>query len=169
MILGVLSDTHGNHRLMFEVADLMRDTLEVTTLFHLGDDYDDAEQLAYAGYDVRKVPGLWCSEYHDGRIPNCLLEEFDGVTVAAAHADKDLRARERAAATVLTGHTHQPRIEKLGRSLYVNPGHLKSEKSRDCRPSFATIAIDETHVRAAIHRLDAKVRLTKTVLRSELG
>ena len=94
MVLGVMSDTHGNRKLMHQVADLMTDQLKVQLILHLGDDYPDAQELALSGRPVRMVPGLWCDAYHNARIPKRIVEDFDGLKVAMAHADKDLRFTE---------------------------------------------------------------------------
>ena len=169
MTLGVMSDTHGNVALMHSVADTMVERFGAGVIFHLGDDYADAEQLVLAGHDVRLVPGLWCPEYHDGRIPKRLSEVFDGLAVACAHAEKDLRHTERRAAIVLTGHTHVAAIQTEGRSLYVNPGHLRSSTSRGEAPSYAIIDIGPERVSATIRELNGHVRTACSVERSHLS
>ena len=170
MVLGVLSDTHGNSRLMHEAADAMTNRFHAETLFHLGDDYRDAQELLMAGYNVRCTPGLWCPEYQDSRIPKRLIEVFNGVSVACAHADKDLRHTERAAAIILTGHTHVARIELLGRSLYVNPGHLKSLMSRNEPASYAIVEIGPEGVRATIREVAShSVRFETRIPRTQLA
>jgi len=170
MILGVLSDTHGNRTLMHQAARELTGTLGATLLFHLGDDYADGRELSLSGYTVRQVPGLWCAEYHDSRIPKRLAEDMDGITVACAHADKDLRAPERAAGIVLVGHTHEARIMQLGRSLYVNPGHLKTLVSRGERASFAFVEIRPAEVCARIYDVESlQMRFEVCVDRDRLG
>lgn len=169
MILGVMSDTHGNRSLMHQVAHAMEAQFGVQVIFHLGDDYADAEELALAGRHVRMVPGLWCPGYHDGRIPTRLLEEFNGLTVACAHAEKDLRHTERAAAIILTGHTHQAAVTPLGRSLYVNPGHLKTKVSRGERASYALVDIGPDEVRASIRELWGAARMEVAIQRANLA
>lgn len=165
-----MGDTHRNSRLMHEAADAMVNRFNAETLFHLGDDYRDAQELLMAGYTVRRVPGLWCPEYQDGRIPKRLVEAFDGVSVACAHAEKDLRHTERAAAIILTGHTHVARMALLGRSLYVNPGHLKSLKSRNEPASYAVIEIGPEEVRATIHEVAShSVRFETRIPRTQLA
>lgn len=151
MIAGVLSDSHGNLELMLEVAATMTSQQGAELIFHLGDDFADAVFLERNGYPIRKVPGLWCPEYRDTRVPKRLVEQIEGVTVACAHADKDLRAVDRAADVVLTGHTHAPRVELLGRTLYVNPGHVKGLQSRGHGASYAMLTIERGHVRAVVH------------------
>ena len=169
MVLGIISDTHGNRALMHDVVNRLEQELGAQVIYHLGDDYDDAQELVDFAHEVRAVPGLWCPQYHDSRIPKRLFDTWGGVTVAACHADKDLTAKERAAAVVLTGHTHEPLLEKIGRSFYVNPGHLKGGTSRGSDSTFATVNICDDAVRGALHELDGSVRSELTVSRAELA
>ena len=170
MILGAMSDTHGNRKLMHRVADEMRDRFRTDVIYHLGDDFRDGEELDFAGHRVRRVPGLWCPEYHQPRVLKRLLDEVDGLRVACVHAEKDLRAVDRAAEIVLFGHTHTAEIVKLGRTLYVNPGHLKAPVSRGERASFAIVEIGPEEVRAAIHEASGGIRREiLKVNRTELG
>jgi len=155
---------------MHEAADAMVNRFHAEMLFHLGDDYRDAEELVMAGYSVRRVPGLWCPEYHDSRIPKRLIEVFDGITVACAHADKDLRHVERAAAIILTGHTHRAEIALLGRSLYVNPGHLKSRVNQGKPSSYAVVEIGPDEVYSSIYETAShSLRHETRMPRSQLG
>jgi len=170
MILGVMSDTHGNRRLMHRVATDLTARFGAEILYHLGDDYEDALALEELGYAVRMVPGLWCPEYHDARVPNRRMDDVGGLTVACAHADKDLRHPERAAAVILTGHTHEAGLALLGRSLYVNPGHLKARVSRGEPASFAVVEIDASEIHAAIYQaVRGVVRDEITVDRARLA
>lgn len=170
MIIGVMSDTHGNSRLMQHVAAEMVQRFEAGLIFHLGDDYADSEELILSGYPVRRVPGLWCAEYHDARIPNRIIDAVDGLQVSCAHAEKDLRGVERAAAIVLTGHTHVPNVSVLARSLYVNPGHLKSAVNRNQQATYAIIEIGPEEVCAAIRdAMTGSVLWDKRLGRAEIG
>jgi len=78
VIIGVISDTHGNRTLMHAVADRIRATERADFIIHLGDNYSDAEELADAGHAVRMVPGLQCDAYHDHLVPIVIDEAFDG-------------------------------------------------------------------------------------------
>ena len=170
MIIGIISDTHGNRKLMHQVADWMKAKHGAELIIHVGDDYPDAKELALAGHNVRMVPGLWCEEYHNGRIPKRIVIPCDGITISAAHAEKDLGATELAASIVLTGHTHVAKIERLGRSVHVNPGHLKHPKlDRGQRPSYAIIVTALDSVAIAIHELDGGVRASQSFSRAELA
>ena len=155
---------------MHRIADEMRDRFRTDIIYHLGDDFSDAEELDFAGHMVRRVPGLWCEEYREPRIPNRLLDDLDGLRVACVHAEKDLRSVERAAQIILLGHTHTAQLIKLGRSLYVNPGHLKAPISRGQRASFAIIEIGPEAILVSIHEAAGGTpRQTLTVTRAALG
>ena len=45
MTIGVMSDTHKNIDLMNKAAGLMADRFAVEKIYHLGDDYEDADGL----------------------------------------------------------------------------------------------------------------------------
>lgn len=170
MIIGVISDTHGNRKLMHQVVDRMNSAHRADLIIHVGDDYPDAQELSLAGHNVRMVPGLWCEEYHDGRTPKRIVIPCDGITISATHAEKDLGAAELAASIVLTGHTHVAKIEKLGQSVHLNPGHLKHPKlDRGQRPSYAIISTEPESVTVAIHELDGGVRTSQSFTRAELA
>ncbi|HOZ48097.1 MAG TPA: metallophosphoesterase family protein [Candidatus Hydrogenedentes bacterium] len=169
MVLGVMSDTHGRRALMHRVADDLEAVHGASLIFHLGDDYTDGQELAEAGHVMRLVPGLWCPEYHDPRVENRRIEDLDGLTIACAHADKDLRLLERPAAILLVGHTHRAAIELRGRALWLNPGHLRGTSNRGEQASYATVAIDAEQVRAAIFEISGTLREERVVPRSRLA
>ena len=94
MILGVLSDTHGNRLLMYRAVDLLIRQLGAEHLIHLGDNWEDYEELDRLGYPVTGVPGLWCHTYHDRSIPKIRVDVFGGLRVAYAHDINVLGAAE---------------------------------------------------------------------------
>jgi hypothetical protein len=138
---------------MFQAVDRLCGEHGAQRFFHLGDDYSDAEELRMAGYAVDAVPGLWCPEYGSGRFSKWLGETLLGLRVAGVHAEKDLRAQERDADTVLCGHTHKPAIERRDKAVYFNPGHLKSERSRGQVASFGLLEITSEAVGLSIWNL----------------
>ncbi len=165
MIIGILSDTHGNHALMLRVAEYAARTLKAELFIHLGDDYGDGQALAWRGYEVRQVPGLWCEEYHDSRVPKRLTEQFEGLTLVAVHAAKDLRAVDRAADIILTGHTHKPCIELVGNTLHMNPGHAARNLDRGEEATFGLLEITPERLYAAVYLVSGKKRCDKTINR----
>ncbi|HNY85734.1 MAG TPA: metallophosphoesterase family protein [Candidatus Hydrogenedentes bacterium] len=159
MILGVMSDTHGNLPLMFRAADLLRDRFGASVLAHLGDDWEDAEALAAAAPEVWAVPGLWCDAFRDWRIPNARRETADGLIVAMAH-DEGTLARESAGAhLLLSGHTHTARIAADGGALRINPGHLRAPRDRGQPASFAVVDLRPDRVVCTICGLDGATLL----------
>lgn len=169
MQIGILSDTHGNRRLMHKTAVRLHEEHQIETFVHLGDDYADAEELQLTGYTVVAVPGLWCPEYANPRVPSRRVEVFDGLEVAMVHADKDLTPRELAAAVILYGHTHVAVAEQRGRSLYLNPGHLKAPRDRGEQASYAVLDISPETVSASIFELDGTLRIAFQAARAELS
>ncbi|HOJ32580.1 MAG TPA: metallophosphoesterase family protein [Candidatus Hydrogenedentes bacterium] len=154
MIIGVMSDTHGNLPLMLSVADVAVRIYHADRFFHLGDDFSDAEVLRDAGYNVTAVPGLWCSEYYHPHIPKRIVEDIDGLTLVAVHAPKDLLPQDYEADLILTGHTHRAKIEWMGKALHVNPGHLKVNDRTGVPPSFAIVRIVPHEIGASLYDLD---------------
>jgi putative phosphoesterase len=158
MNIGVMSDTHGNRQLMHQVADRMLHQHHVELIYHLGDDFSDGQELSMAGARTCLVPGLWCQEYQDWRIPNARIDEYQGVRISCAHADKDLRALERGADIVMSGHTHVAQVRQRGDSIWLNPGHLKSAMDRGEEPSYAVIGISEDGIFVTIYEVDGRMR-----------
>lgn len=169
MILGVMADTHNNHVLMLEAARLLTRALNADRIIHLGDDYEDGTVLAAHGFEVAVVPGLWCPEYQMPQIPKRMVEHLDGLTLVAVHAAKDLRSPDFGASIILTGHTHQARIELIDGTLHVNPGHLKSRESRGEPATVATVALRPHEAQATIHGLNGETIRSLTVPRTELA
>jgi len=169
MRIAVLSDTHGNRKFMFQAAEALAGAHGAGVLFHLGDDYPDAEDLRMAGYEVRAVPGLWCQEYARHSILRRLVEHFDGVSVACAHALEEFSGRERRSDIVLHGHTHKPDIQTRGHSVLFNPGHLKSSRSRGHPASYGLIDIETERLSFFVYRLDGLLLLERIQPREKRG
>jgi len=167
--IGVISDTHGNLKLMHAAADWLLGTGKVELLYHLGDDYTDAVELGYTGARILKVPGLWCAAYRDGRTAKVLINEHAGVGIACCHADEDITPLMRASDIVMTGHTHVAFAERRGGTIYMNPGHLKSKLDRGQLPSFAVIDIQPKSIDVRIHELTGALRLERQFSRETKG
>ena len=55
---------------------------------------------------------------------------------------------------VLTGHTHQPQIKKVGQTLWVNPGCVCGWTGLDAKPTTPSVAtVDLTSLTAQLHQL----------------
>ncbi|MBU2546890.1 MAG: YfcE family phosphodiesterase [Proteobacteria bacterium] len=165
MIFAVVSDTHGHGDNVDRLAERLT-RAGVRRVVHLGDDYDDAESLMAAGFEVVRVPGVFSDYYRAPEIPNRLLCEIGGLTVLLTHTDAPhkndtpddedpavIASREKPD-LVLFGHTHLPAVETREGGLWVNPGHLKSEDKKGVPPSYALIDTDARPFGVRILALD---------------
>ncbi len=162
MLVGVVSDTHGNIQGMRQLAEVLK-AKGVSTLLHVGDDYRDLETLSQAGLKVIGVPGVYCREYQNPEIPNRLVVELNGVKLLLTHTesrhkhdqtgDPDPETMARGVQIVLFGHTHAPTLEERQGVLWLNPGHLKDRPDRGHAPTFALLALSPAEARVEIRRL----------------
>ncbi|NLN93892.1 MAG: hypothetical protein GX130_11375 [Candidatus Hydrogenedens sp.] len=169
MILGVMSDTHGNTRLMLRAADQMRNDHDARWLIHLGDNWEDQEWLSMAGYPARGVPGLWCPEYGSRRVPRRRIDDFSGMQIAYAHTVEDLPAVDPAIELLLAGHTHRACICMREGIPLLNPGHLKNMRDRGCDASYGIVAIEADCFHLALYLLNGDCVDEKTFRRRDVG
>ena len=169
MILGVMSDTHGNTPMMFSAAHRMVEDHRADVLIHLGDDYCDGELLRGFAPRVLYVPGLWCPEYRRKTVEKGFTLVFNGISVSAAHTFEDIPAKGWRYGIVLTGHTHHAVIERDGRLVHINPGHLKALTNRGERAAYAIIEIGDAEVHAALHEYDGTVRSETRIPKADIA
>jgi putative phosphoesterase len=168
VIFGIMSDTHGRVQRMHRVADAMTAQHGAASIYHLGDDYPDAEQLRWAGHEVHAVPGLWCDEYRNGRVSKRLVETIGWLTVSCVHAEQDLGPREKEAHLVLFGHTHEAEVRRVGRSVWMNPGHLKAGHDRGEPASYGIAELNDEKLTLCIYELYGVLRERHEFSREEL-
>jgi len=167
--LGIVSDSHGNRKLLFQAVDRLTEQYQAEVLLHLGDDYEDAIEIKHAGYDVWMVPGLWCSAYRSIKVPNTLLQVFEGISIGCAHTPEEVMGLRNKAVILLHGHTHTPKITVDKRGIVMNPGHLKAARDRGSPASFGLIDIQSEAVDLCIFTLDGGVVDQCTVKRAILA
>jgi putative phosphoesterase len=152
MIIGVMSDSHGNLDYMQRAANFMVREFAVKAIIHLGDDYDDALKLDAKGVPLYAVPGMFEKTWRDDRVPHRLIKEFGGIVFLLSHTptkdkhDKsgDLNPEKAftkyGAEVLLHGHTHKYQCLQLNDGLVVIcPGHVKGAMDRDAPPTFAIV------------------------------
>lgn len=166
MILGVMSDTHGNTPLMLQAADRLCSEHGAEHLIHLGDNWEDQEWLYMSGYPVSGVPGLWCPEYRSRRIPKSRVDTFAGMQIAYAHDIQDLPPLPPSLELLLSGHTHRACIGRIEECSYMNPGHLKRLQDRGQPASYGLIVIEPQVMHLSLHYLDGKCFEQKSVNRN---
>ncbi|MFZ2087053.1 MAG: metallophosphoesterase family protein [Desulfobaccales bacterium] len=172
MIMGVVSDTHGNREGMLLLAERLK-SMGIQTLLHLGDDYRDIGTLAQTGLEVLGVPGLYCPEYLDPTIPNRQIVELGGLKFLLSHTetrssyddpeDLDPEMACYAVDAVLFGHSHTPVVSERQGVIWINPGHLRDRTDRGSPPSFALLHISPTELKVQVYLLaDGRSYLDKT-------
>ena len=140
----VLSDSHG------AVAPMVR-AVELTDpdqIFHLGDCWRDGERLhdRFPDIPMEQVPGNCDFLSHE---PAERLLELRGKRILLCHGHTygvkqslttaGFAAEEQQLDLFLFGHTHQPLVDRRGKTLFLNPGSIGSH----LRPSYALVIIED--------------------------
>ncbi len=85
--IGVVSDTHANLDLLERARELLIEAFDVGRVYHLGDNFSDAEAMMSWGVEVLRVPGLACRAYRSDGVPRVLRDEVAGRTHLLAHSE----------------------------------------------------------------------------------
>lgn len=147
MILGIMSDSHGDLAAVKRAADFAG---EADLWLHAGDLCPDAEFLArYSGKRVISVAGncdglaaaskadeffevegkkIWLTHGHQARVKLGLGQLVDW----AGHYEADL---------VVYGHTHIADISSCGKLQILNPGSVS--RPYHTKPSFLKVRIEK--------------------------
>jgi len=152
MILGVMSDSHGNLDYMQRACDLMLERFHCEAIVHLGDDYSDSQKLDSKGKPIYAVPGMYEAAWNDDRISHRLIKEFGGIVFMLSHTatrDKHDKAgdinpgralKKYGAQVLMHGHTHKfGAMKAVDGLIVINPGHIKSDSDRGAMPTFAVV------------------------------
>ena len=119
-MIGLISDTHGLLR-----PEAVAALQGASQIIHAGDAgapevLDALRAIAPVSVVRGNVDrGDWAQA-----LPATLIVEADGVLLYCLHdlGDLDLDPASAGFAAVISGHSHQPRIERRGGVLYINPG-----------------------------------------------
>lgn len=173
----VISDTHNNLKYQ-ELA--INKVPDANLIIHLGDNYDDAEDLINQGYQVIRVPGVWCPDYSNEAVDNRKIFVIDGWHFFISHTKtsheydlaKDLKPEETLKKNeidvFLYGHTHIPELNKENSIIICNPGHLKSIWEKGYSPSFAVITTSENELKIQIRELLEEKIITEAIFKKEI-
>ena len=149
MIIGIMSDTHGDVRRTAKVIAAMK-SFHPAHIVHCGDigSYAVLTELA-AGFIHPETP-VTCvlgnvDIYNDDLMsswPHIRIEgrraqlELDGKKIAVIHGDDYVRLRGAIESGefdyVFTGHTHTRSDEKEGRTRVINPGAINRTSEPGC-------------------------------------
>lgn len=153
MLIGILSDTHGDLRRVEECLDLMQN---VELLLHAGDFYEDAQKIGLgAGLKVVAVTGN-CDYMVKGPSEEMLAVGSKRIYLTHGHLYRVkhdialLVQRSKALGVDVTvfGHTHYPTVFKRDGMLFVNPGSPHSPRGGN--PSCAVLDVSRMGIKASI-------------------
>ena len=136
--IAVLSDTHG--KLPLSAVVQMADADEI---WHLGDvtEPHTLAPLMSLGKPLRIIRGN-CDECPDW--PHHLIIKESGLRIMLEHIPPS--SAPPGIDILLHGHTHIPRHERVGKTIFLNPGSTSRPKGGSA-PSWAWLELDETGYR----------------------
>ena len=150
MIVGVISDTHG--QLRREAAEALRG---VDRILHAGDVGDPAILDALARIaPITAIRGNVDTESWAQILPETEVVEVGGVSIYILHdlGRLDLKPEAAGIGVVVYGHSHQPKIEEKSGVLYFNPGSAGPRRFK-LPVSVGKLVIKGGKVRGEIIRL----------------
>lgn len=120
MLIGIISDTHG--LLRPEALAALHGTDHIVHAGDVGDPaiLDTLRAIAPLTAIRGNIDRTGCCS----RLPATELQQFDGLNIYVLHnlAELDLDPVAAGISVVISGHTHQPKIERRKGVLYLNPG-----------------------------------------------
>ena len=140
MRIGILSDTHDNHRSVRRAIDIFYEQ-GVEYVLHAGDMTQSSTASLFAELRGRRFIAVMgnCDadrlslrsaiEAFGGDIyESCFDGQIDDKAVYMAHIPHSVKRAidSQAYDLVVYGHTHRPDIHRVGKTLIVNPGATRS-------------------------------------------
>jgi len=153
LIIGVISDTHGDLHLVEECLNLMPG---IELLLHAGDFYEDAQRIGSgSGIKVVAVTGN-CDYMVKGPSEEMLAVGSKRIYLTHGHIYRVkhdialLVQRSKALGVDVTvfGHTHYPTVFRRDGVLFVNPGSPHSPRRSEA--SCAVLDVSRTGVKARL-------------------
>ncbi|MFC0402382.1 metallophosphoesterase family protein [Paraburkholderia rhizosphaerae] len=148
--IGLISDTHNLVR-----PEALRHLIGCDAIIHAGDICEPA--VLDALRDIAPVTAVRGNNdfgpWADGLPTHATLTVHD-ITILVVHDIADVGARREPVRVVVTGHSHQPRIDERDGVLFVNPGSAGPRRFK-LPISAGLLLIDGAQVHATLHTLIA--------------
>ena len=149
----VLSDSHGNVRDMVTAVEREQPQM----ILHLGDCWRDAEKLSeeFPNIPMQHVPGN-CDFRPGEELEKVIFVEDYRILICHGHTygvkttllQAGFAAEEKNVDAFLFGHTHKPLVDMRGKTLFLNPGTMKS----GYKPTYGVLTTDRG-------KLDGRIEL----------
>jgi putative phosphoesterase len=150
MLIGVISDTHGLLR-----PEALEALADVEHIIHAGDigSPDIVPRLEEIS-PVTAIRGNVDTQVWARELPAWEVVTLAGRTVYVIHDRGDLDLDPAAAGfdLVISGHSHQPKIETVGGVVYLNPGSAGPRRFK-LPITLATVDLSTLPLRPELHRL----------------
>jgi uncharacterized protein len=149
--IGLVSDTHGLMR-----PSALEALTGVDRIVHAGDVGDAAVLRALeAVAPVTAIRGNNDKGRWAKHLPGTEIVDVDGSLLYVIHdlAELDLDPAAAGFQAVVSGHSHQPKIERRDGVLYVNPGSIGPRRFK-LPIALALLGVDGTQLDARIVELD---------------
>lgn len=163
MLIGITADSHSNGRPILRSVEEFN-AREVDLVLHCGDWDMPFTLMWYADLScpLKGVLGngdggltrfLWAVQQQSLAIdleldPHFLDLKLDGKRIGVCHGDStpllDFLLESQQFDVVCSGHTHRPKIERIGKTLHINPGSLVGVLLPESRTYPYTVAIYDT-------------------------
>lgn len=145
----VLSDSHGNIANMLQAVKREKPRM----VLHLGDCWRDGERLhdCFPDLPFEQVPGN-CDFRSPQEAEKLLLLEGKRVLICHGHTygvkqslmAAGLAAEEKDLDLFLFGHTHEPMVDKRGKTLFMNPGSIGTYSL----PTYGVVTLENGEMKA---------------------
>src|SRR5208283_4552173 len=146
-LVGVISDTHGLVR-----PEAVTALQGVSLIIHAGDVWtaEVLEQLRVIA-PVVAVRGNTDQDYWARELPLTEVVEIGMVSFYVLHNvnELDLDPVKSGFSAVISGHSHQPLIDRRNGVLFLNPGSAGARRLK-LRPSVAVLTVKERSLNARI-------------------
>lgn len=166
--IAVLSDTHGNQKLL---RTSLQQEEKLDFIFHLGDNFQDLDENIdlLENRQLCKVPGIYHPGYADGSLQRSKSLEIFGWKFLLVHDIADSRRTRSKHDLVLYGHTHHPAFYQKAGTYYLNPGHLKRSTDRGAAASYCLLIIDTKHIEIIFKNLKNEIIQTYNISQEKIG
>ena len=154
----VISDTHGNQKILQNVLETNSDC---EYLIHLGDEPDDLDYHTdlTENMQIFSVYGLYHRKWNENDAAKSI--NIGGQNFFIAHAQQYLDISEKNT-IYCYGHTHRRYFYKDESIVIINPGHLKNKTDRGENAGYIIIELGLKKNKIIINYFDYEHQLIDT-------